>query len=167
MKWIPPCSFFSPKLRECRKKSSDKNLTRHDIDLFEMSSIAQSKINSIAQSKINESINLWWIDLLEIRNIVNCSIKNQLICASCGLDQSIDRYSRWGPPACSNVLAGWGRVWSCRLAAPQPPCPPAPSTGSLPSFLCRLFGGAGVPPEPYFFAHWICTQSTEKERAHP
>ena len=70
--------------------------------------------------------------------------KNQLNWASCGLDQSIetiqsmgsinnqstDRYSRWGPPACSNVLAGWASLilpaWRCR----QPPCPPAPSTGS-------------------------------------
>ena len=58
--------------------------------------------------------------------------KNQLNWASCGLDQSIetiqsmgsinnqstDRYSRWGPPACSNVLAGWA---SLILPAWRPP----------------------------------------------
>ena len=71
--------------------------------------------------------------------------KNQLNWASCGLDQSIetiqsmgsinnqstDRYSRWGPPACSNVLAGWASLILPAWRSPQPPCPPAPSTGSL------------------------------------
>ena len=71
--------------------------------------------------------------------------KNQLNWASCGLDQSIetiqsmgsinnqstDRYSRWGPPACSNVLAGWASLILPAWRPPQPPCPPAPSTGSL------------------------------------
>ena len=77
--------------------------------------------------------------------------KNQLNWASCGLDQSIetiqsmgsinnqstDRYSRWGPPACSNVLAGWA---SLILPACGPPTVPArpPRQRALPLFFLCL-----------------------------
>ena len=60
-----------------------------------------------------------------------------------------------GPPS---VLERFGVVVGesdpAGLAVPPTALPARPVNGlSLPSFLCRLFGGAGVPPEPYFFAH--------------
>ena len=75
--------------------------------------------------------------------------KNQLNWASCGLDQSIetiqsmgsinnqstDRYSRWGPPACSNVLAGWASLILPAWRPPPTALPARPVNGlSLPSF---------------------------------
>ena len=104
--------------------------------------------------------------------------KNQLNWASCGLDQSIetiqsmgsinnqstDRYSRWGPPACSNVLAGWA---SLILPACGPPTalPARPVNGlSLPSFLCCLFGGQVCRPNP-IFSHIESAHSQLKKSA--
>ena len=103
--------------------------------------------------------------------------KNQLNWASCGLDQSIetiqsmgsinnqstDRYSRWGPPACSNVLAGWA---SLILPACGPPTAlPAPSTGS-PSLFFSLppLWGQVCRPNP-IFSHIESAHSQLKKSA--
>ena len=105
--------------------------------------------------------------------------KNQLNWASCGLDQSIetiqsmgsinnqstDRYSRWGPPACSNVLAGWASLILPAWRSPQPPCPPAPSTGSLSLlFFAASLGGQVCRPNP-IFSHIESAHSQLKKSA--
>ena len=106
--------------------------------------------------------------------------KNQLNWASCGLDQSIetiqsmgsinnqstDRYSRWGPPACSNVLAGWASLILPAWRPPPTALPARPVNGLSLSlfFLCRLFGGQVCRPNP-IFSHIESAHSQLKKSA--